>query len=142
MIKQVSDQVLSKKGRYNQNFVSKYQINHKLKAHEWRSLYEKDSEMSIYDLLTIIKETYSIDDDVGDDLVLVYYSKKMQKGEVKNKLEKLDPREENGPVLHGRKIKYKTKNGTLAHRPLKIKDLLLQANPKEGSIMGKDITCN
>ena len=142
MIKRVSEQVLSKKGRYNQNFVSKYQINHKLKAHEWRSLYEKDSEMSIYDLLTIIKETYSIDDDVGDDLVLVYYSKKMQKGEVKNKLEKLDPREENGPVLRGRRIRYKTKDGTLAYRPLKIKDLLLRVNPKEGSIMEKDLTCD
>ena len=142
MIKRVSEQVLSKKGRYNQNFVAHYEINHKLKAHEWRLLYDKDNEYSIYDFITIFKETYSIDDDVGNDLVLIYYSKKMQKGEVKNKLVKLDPCEENGPVLLGRKIRYVKKDGTLGYCSLALKDLLLRVNPKEGSIMEKDLTCD
>lgn len=66
----------------------------------------------------------------------------MQKGEVKNKLVKLGLWEENGPVLQGRKIKYKRKDGTLEDRKFTIKDLLLCVNPKEGSTMEKDLTCD
>ena len=142
MLKRISEQVVRASQSYNQNFTSNYIINHKLKHHEWRKLYPKDTEISVYDLLTIIKETYNLDDDVGDDLVLVYYSRKMQKGEIKPKFVKISPKDDNGPVLKNRKIRYEKSDGTIGRWNLKLNDLILKVNPQVGSIQEKDLTCD
>ena len=75
-------------------------------------------------MLTIIKETYNLDNNIGDDIVFVYYSKKMQKGEIKNKFVKIDPKDDNGPVLQGRKIRYEKSDGTIGRCNLKLNDLI------------------
>ena len=131
MLKRVSKQVEQKRQSYNQNFVDTYEINHRLKSGEWRSPYPPGMIISIDDFTSIIQDTYSIEDDVAEDLVFVYNSLTVTgKGELKPKLMKLSSREQNGPMLSGRTLKYKKKDGTtVGVRSVKMTDLEMRVNP-------------
>ena len=142
LMKRVSKRCQTKRQTYNQNFVSSYEINHRLKGGEWKSLYVKYIGMTIDDYISIIQDTYSIDDDIADDMVFCYKSLTVtKKNEIKPKLVKLS-QHSRGSVLENRKIKYKAENGSVQERQLKLNDLELRVNPQKGKYIEKDITCD
>ena len=55
---------------------------------------------------------------------------------------KLCPNTKDGPLLNGRKLKYKRKDGTVGERLLNINDLTLKVNPQKGKVLEKDISCD
>ena len=101
MLKHVSEELQQQKSLYNQNFVSKYEINHALKNHKWILLFPKENfDLTAKDILALIAEEYELDDGISSDLVLTYHtfsqarvSKKLTK-----KLMKLTT-EDNRPLL-------------------------------------------
>ena len=143
LLKRVSERVTTKRQSYHQHFVPMYEVNHRLKGGEWRSLYTPEVEDSIQDFLYIIEDTYDLDDDIGRDLVLCYKTLSITKstGVPKPKLVKLTPQHDM-PVLGDRKIKYKNKEGLVRERSLNINDLELRVNTKKGRIIERDITCD
>ena len=143
LLKRVSKEVIQKQQSYNQHFVPSFEINHHLKAGEWRSLYPDNFELSINDFVTIIQETYNIDVSTAADLVFCYHSYSQHKdtGKVKRKLMKLTPYQ-NGFVLGNRKIRCLNQDGTVEERPLKLTDLELRVNPQKGKVVERDVTCD
>ena len=144
LLKRVSQRIKSQRQSYHQHFVPVFDINHRLKGGEWRSLYSPEVEDSVRDFLVIIEDTYDMDDDIGADLVLVYNSLQVTKstGQSKPKLIKLGHDQEDGPVLTNRKIKFKNKEGEVCERALNINDLELRVNPQKGKMVERDITCD
>ena len=59
LMKRVAKSHMTKSKSYNQNFSPYYELNNRLKLHQWRQLVPKDSYMSVYDLLELIKQRYS-----------------------------------------------------------------------------------
>ena len=143
LLKRVSERVQTKRQSYHQHFVPIFDINHRLKGGEWRSLYSPEVEDSVQDFLRIIEDTYDMDTDIGEDLVLVYNSIQVTKstGVSKPKLVKLG-HDLDGPVLTNRKIKFTNKEGKVCERMLNINDLELRVNPQMGKFVERDITCD
>ena len=106
LLKQVSKKVELKQALYNHNFVSGYKLNHKLKAGEWRSLYQNDFPLSIYDFLSLIQDTYQVDNTTVDNLICAYHTHYIVKkaGQIERKLAILTLYMK-VPVLGSRKIK-------------------------------------
>ena len=142
MLKRVSTQVHQKQQSYNQRFVPRYEINHKLKEGEWQSLYVEN--MKISEFLFAIQNFYHIDEETASSLVFTYNSLSVSKkdGKLSHKFMKLSPMVKDGPVLEGRRIRYKKKNGTMGERALQVTDLTLKVNPQKGKILEKDISCD
>ena len=70
LLKRVSKRTELKQASYNHNFVPGYKLNHKLKAGEWKSLYQNDLPLAICDFLSLIQDNKS----TGDNLVLAYHT--------------------------------------------------------------------
>ena len=121
MLKRVSEKFVTKRQSYHQHFVPMYEVNHRLKGGEWRSLYTPEVEASLQDFLYIIEETYDLDADVSQDLVLCYKTLSITKatGKSKPNMMKLSPQHDI-PVLGNRKIRYKNKDGLVCERALNI----------------------
>ena len=133
MLKRISEQALQKRGSYNQNFVSQYEINHELKNNKWRKLYPKDSPgISARDFLCLIAEEYDLDEDVASNLVLTYnsFSQTRETKTIKKKLMKLTL-EDDKPLIGNRKIRYKIAEDQLGERKVKLSDMMLRVNPKK-----------
>lgn len=58
MLKRVSKQVEQKQQSYNQTFVPKYEINHRLNEGEWKEFYLENMDLSILDFINIIQEAW------------------------------------------------------------------------------------
>ena len=143
-MKRVSEKVITKRQTYNQNFVTSYEMNHRLKGGEWKSLYVKNIGMTIDDFISVIQDTYAIDDDVAADLVFCYNSLSVPKNtakEAKSKLVKLS-QGTHGSILKNRTVRYISEDGSVHERPLKMNDLQLKVNPQKGRSIEKDITCD
>ena len=143
MIQRVSRTVTQKIMSNNQNFHPRYEINHRLKAGEWRELFNKDFEPTIDEFISEIQDTYEIDDTIAKNLILMYrtYWTVEKTGSVKSKLVKLSANN-NNPVLGARKIRILKDDGTLEERELNINDLQLRVNVSKGQIVERDMTCN
>ena len=92
LLKHVRKKTELKQASYNHNFVPGYKLNHKLKAGEWKSLYQNDLPLSICDFLSLIQDTYHIDKSTADNLVLAYHTHHIVKktGQIKRKLVTFD----------------------------------------------------
>ena len=102
--------VQQKQQSHNQRFVPQYEINHKLKDGEWRSLFPEGVDISISDFIGIIQDAYGIEDDVTQSLVFTYDSLSVSKqGNLNHKFMKLCPNTKDGPLFKGRCKRYKKK---------------------------------
>ena len=93
--------------------------------------------------MTVIQETYQIDETTSDNLVLAYHThyKVVKTGQIKRKLMKLTPYQK-GPVLGNRKIKIINKEGELEECALCINDLDLRVHNEKGTFVEKDMSCD
>ena len=66
----------------------------------------------------------------------------LQKHPLRHKFMKLSPKVKDGPLLSGRTIRFKKKDGSMGERQLKVDDLTLKVNPQKGNIIEKDISCD
>ena len=143
LLMRVSKSCKLKRQSYHQHFVGTYEINHRLKGGEWKSLFPKEFEITTDEFLSVIQDTYDIDDDIAQDLVFTYSSLSITKktGEPKSKLIKLTPND-SGPVIKHRKIKYLNNEGVVCERSLLLDDLQLKVNPQKGTWVERDINCD
>ena len=81
-------------------------MKHKLKKHEWCSLYPKDQHISTCHFLGVIKSAYNLDGNIGNDLVLVVCWRV--------KCMKITSDNDNHPNMGGRAMRHEKDNGLLA----------------------------
>ena len=105
--------------------------------------YPKDFDLTIDEFLSLVQDSYNIDDDIAEDLVFTYSSLSITKktGVSKTKLVKLTP-DDSDPIVKTRKIKYLNNEGIVCERALRLDDLQLKVNPQQGKWVERDITCD
>ena len=134
LLKRVSEIIPSAKTSYNQKFSDEYEINHALKAGEWKNLFlDSDiADMDIEELIERICEFYNLDDNTQENLTFTYVSHS-NTGKTR-KIIHLNK----GPLLHGRI--YVDDNGV--HHPLFIDQLKLEKHVPANTPTHHDVSCD
>ena len=110
LMKRVAETHNSKSQSYHQNFSTYYELNNRLKLHQWCQLVSKNSDITVNDLLELIMQKYQIEPHIAKDLTFIYKS------------HSLSPRVQNLQCLKhriGRGNKFFLKNQTIIAFPSK-----------------------
>ena len=132
--KRVSEIIPSSKTSYNQKFSDKYEINHALKAGEWKSLFlDADiATMDCEDLIENICEYYNLSEYVQRHLTFSYHSHSST-----GKTSKVVCMSK-GPLLDGRVFH----DGTGMIHPLFLDQIKLEKCVPAGTLVHHDVSCD